>query len=111
MERRMTRLEGDDGRWLELRVEGDKATAQIGEAEPFPFSYEHMGYVARGMGYQAWGGGSHMVFRREPGGFAVEFQGPKDRFAAVCRLSGEQLRAVIDALDAFMPSDSRASVL
>ena len=111
MEPRTLRLEGDDGRWLDLRVEGPYATAKVGEAEPFPFSFEHMGYVARGMGYQAWGGGSHMAFRQESDGVSVEFQGPKDRHASVCRLSEDRLRSTIDALDALAPSRSHVVVL
>ena len=111
MEAKTVRLEGGDGRWVELTVQDDRALARVGDAEPFPFSFENLGYVAHGMGYQAWGGGSHLAFRRAPGGVAVEFQGPDDRCPALCRLSDEGLRATIDALDVLAPSEPRASVL
>lgn len=111
MEAKRVRLEGGEGRWLELVVEDNRAIARVGEAEPFPFSYEHLGYVARGMGYQAWGAGGHVAFRRAPGGVVVEFQAPGERSAATCRLSDERLRETIDALDAFAPSGPRVSVL
>ena len=110
MEVRTVRLESDDKRWLELRVEDGGASARVGDTESFPFNYEHLGFVASGMGYQAWGGGSHFAFRRAPGGAVVEFQGPGDRNAAVCRLSDARLRETIDDLDALLPSGRGASV-
>ncbi|RYG44071.1 hypothetical protein EON79_15715, partial [bacterium] len=76
MQGKTVRLESDDKRWLELNVEDAAATARVGDSEPFPFSYEHLVFVASGMGYQAWGGGGHFAFRRELGGVVVEFQGP-----------------------------------
>ncbi len=104
MEGKTVRLESDDGRWLEMTVHDDQAVASVGGAEPFPFSFEHLGFVVRGMGYQAWGSGSHFAFRHEPKEVVVEFQGPGDRHAAVCRLSEERMRATLDALDVFAPS-------
>lgn len=112
MEAKTVRLEGGDGRWLELTVKNDRAVARVGEAEAFPFSFEHLGYVVRGMGYQAWGSGGHLAIRRAAGGYVVEFQGPDDRTAATCRLSEERLRETIDALDALAPAEAtRARML
>ena len=109
MNLKTVRLESDDGRWLELRVESLRAFACVGAAEPFPFSFEHLGYVGLGLGYQAWGAGSHMVFRPSEEGVVVEFQGPNERFPALCRMSMNQLRATVDALN--LVSNSRATVL
>ena len=116
MERKKVCLHSDDERWLEMTVQDDRATARVGGAsgsgEPFEFSFENLGFVARGMGYQAWGEGGHFVFRHEPQGVVVEFQAPGDRGAALCRLSNERMRATIDALDAFAPSAApRASMV
>lgn len=116
MEGKTVRLDSDDERWLEMTVQDDRATARVGGAqgvgESFPFSFEHLGFVARGMGYQAWGSGSHFAFRHEPRGVVVEFQAPGDRGAAICRLTQEGMRATLDALDVFAPSGAaRASVL
>lgn len=111
MEAKTVRLEGGEGRYLVLTVTDDRAYAQVGEADPFPFSFEHLGYVACGMGYQAWGEGGHLAFRRAPGGVVVEFQAAGERTPGVCRLSDERLRATLDALDAPAPADPRASVL
>ena len=110
MKEKRVRLESGDGRWLELTVEGEVASARVGEATPFPFSYEHLGFVPSGMGYQAWGGGSHFAFRRASGGAVVEFQGPDDRNAAVCRLDEARLRETIEGLDEFRPSENGASM-
>ena len=111
MQGKAVKLVSDDGRWLEMTVRDDRASARVGESEPFPFSFENLGYVARGMGYQAWGAGSHFTFRHEPNGVVVEFQGPGDRGAALVRLSQDRLRAAIDDLDALAPAAVRASVI
>ncbi len=111
MRTRTVRLESDDGRWLELRVEDSRALARVGEAEPFPFGFENFGYVANGMGYQAWGEGGHFAIRRAPGGVAVEFQGPDDRKPALCRLDAKRLRETLDALEISVPSEPRATLI
>lgn len=109
------RLDSDDGRWLEMTFDGRSATARVGKAdmagEPFPFNFEHLSFVPRGMGYQAWGSGSHFTFRTASRGFAVEFQGPSDRSAAVVYLSEEQIDGLLEELGALMPSESRARLL
>ena len=111
MERKTVRLEDEDGRWLEMTVEDERATARVGTAEPFPFRFDNLAYVARGMGYQAWGEGGHFACRSEIGGVAVEFQGPDERHPAVIHLSNDDLRSTIDRLDAFAPARSSVSVL
>jgi hypothetical protein len=109
------RLHSDDGRWLELAVGGEGALAKVGKADlagdPFPFSFEHLSFVPCGMGYQAWGEGSHFTFRKASSGFAVEFQGPYDRSAAVHYLSEEQVQTFLDDLDPLAPSDARVRML
>ncbi|RYG22541.1 hypothetical protein EON82_16780 [bacterium] len=109
------RLDSDDGRWLEMTVGRGRATARVGKAddagEPFPFNFEHLSFVPRGMGYQAWGSGSHFTFRTGSRGFAVEFQGPNDRSAAVAYLSEEEIERLLDELDALRPSETRARLL
>ena len=109
------RLDSEDGRWLEMTIGGEGATARVGKADSagdaFPFSFEHLSFVPRGMGYQAWGLGSHFSFRTASRGFAVEFQGPNDRSAAIAYLSGEQLERLLDGLGAIVPSESRARLL
>lgn len=109
MEARTARLKSDDGRWLELRVEGSRATARVGDAAPFPFVFENLVYVANGLGYQAWGESGYFAFRRVSEGVAVEFQGPNDRRPAVRRLDAEELRATLDLLNALAPVGSRAA--
>ena len=99
MEPRTVGFESNDGRTLRLTVEGGCATARVGDSEPFPFNAEHLGYVGRGMGYQAWGNGSHMAFRCELNRVVVEFQGPHDRGVIHCRLSAEEFLGKIKALE------------
>ena len=115
MERKTVRLNSEDGRWLEITVQDDRALARVGSptgvAEPFPFRFDNLGYVARGMGYQAWGDGGHFSFRSEIGGVAVEFQGPDERYPAVVHLSQDDLCSTIDRLDAFAPVRSGVTVL
>lgn len=115
MQSKKVLVRSEDERWLELTVGDDRATARVGGpkgvGEPFPFSFENLGYVLGGIGYQAWGGGSHFSLRREKGGFAVEFQGPFDRGAAVCHLSTDAMRTKIDELDLLAPSAPRASMV
>lgn len=109
------RLQSDDGRWLEMTVGSVRATATVGKAElagePFPFSFEHLCFVPVGMGYQAWGSGSHFTFRKGGSRFAVEFQGPGDRSAAICYLSEEEVGNLLDELGASSPASSRARLL
>lgn len=100
MEPRTAGFESDEGRTLRLEVKGRRATARVGDAESFPFNFEHLAYVERGLGYQAWGNGSHMVFRCEYGRVVIEFQGPNDRGLSLCRLSEAQFRAKVDLLGA-----------
>lgn len=92
-----------------MRVEGDQAIARVGDSESFPFSFEHLGFVGCGLGYQAWGPSSHFAFRQAPNGVVVEFQGPGQRGAATVYLSDEGLRNVIDALNVYA-SSGRASL-
>ena len=92
-------FESNDGRSLELTVGKRCATAQIGDAEPFPFNVEHLDCVDKGMAYQAWGNGSHMVLRRVRGTIMVEFQGPDDRGVARCLLTEDEFRSRVGALD------------
>lgn len=114
MELKMVRLHSDDERWLELKVQSTGASACVGNArgasETFPFSFDNLGLVVHGMGYQAWGSGSHFSFRHDSNGIVVEFQGPTDRSAAICRISHDRLTSTLDDLDA-RASRSRASVL
>jgi hypothetical protein len=88
------------------------ATARVGKGElagqPFPFSFEHLSFVLYGMGYQAWGSGSHFTFRKSARGFALEFQGPEDRSAAIRYLSEAEVQDLLDELDVLAPVDSRA---
>ena len=109
------RLQSDDGRWLEMTVGKEGATAKVGKAEfagePFPFSFEHLSFVPLGMGYQAWGSGSHFTFRKSSTGFAIEFQGPNDRGVAVSYLSQAEVEELLDHLAALTPSDSHARLL
>ena len=109
------RLQSDDGRWLEMTVGSTGATAKVGQAElagePFPFSFEHLSFVPFGMGYQAWGLGSHFTFRKSSRGFALEFQGPDDRNAAICYLSELDVRSLLEELDYLTPLDSHARML
>ena len=106
------RLKSDDGRWLEMTVGSRGATARVGKAElaaePFPFSFEHLSFVPCGMGYQAWGSGSHFTFRKSSKGFALEFQGPDDRSAAIRYFSEAEVQNLLDELDVLAPADSRA---
>lgn len=105
------RLTSDDQRWMEMTVRGTQATARIGGSEPFPFSFEHLGFVAFGMSYQAWGAGSHFVFRKSNDGFLVEFQGPKDRSPAICRLSEPDLQSILTELEARPSLEARVRML
>ena len=112
---RMARLESDDSRWLEMTVGVRGSTARVGKGDlagaPFPFSFEHLSFVPLGLGYQAWGTGSHFTFRKAAQGFAVEFQGPDDRSPTVRYLSDEEVQALMDSLDPLAPSETRAHLL
>jgi len=109
------RLEGDNGRWVAFTVEVEGATAQVGHegiaGESFPFSLENFGYVLKGLGYQAWGGGSHFTFRRTGEGFALEFQAAGDRCPAIRHLKKEELAKLIHELAPLSPRIVRATVL
>ncbi|GEM_PF-4389259 len=111
MERRTVRLHSEDGRWLEMTVQGDRAIACVNGAEPFPFSFENLGFAAQGMGYQAWGTGGHFTVRHERAGVVVEFQGPGEKSFAASRLSLESFREKIDEMDALALSGGHASMI
>ena len=98
MKGRTIRLESEDRRWIELTVSGARGMAKVGDTEPFPFNYEHLLFVASGLGYQAWGGGSHFAFRPDGARVTLEFQGSHDRSASICHLSLEHLESLLEEL-------------
>lgn len=101
MERRTVRLQGGE-RWLEWTVGERSADARVGGpsgvSEPFAFSFEHLGYVPLGLGYQAWGESGHFAVRRDGKGFAIEFQNRIDRGLGVCRMSAEEFAGALRQL-------------
>lgn len=111
MPERTIRLTSDDQRWLEMTVDRNRATARVGQGKPFPFNFEHLGFVAYGMAYQAWGSGSHFIFRKAGRGFATEFQGPHDRSPAVCYLSDSELESILSELAPHTSRKTRARML
>jgi len=96
---------------MELTVDRSRSVARVGEGEPFPFNFEHLAFVAFGMAYQAWGAGSHFIFRNEDGRYSAEFQGPRDRSPALCYLSEAEFRAILEELKPRTVEKMRAHML